>query len=42
MFNQQIPLISASAGPGNDGVVVGSIAQSNPTAVLGDSCQRTR
>lgn len=35
MFSScQIPLIGPTAGPGNDGVVVGSIAQSAPTAVL--------
>lgn len=34
MFNQQIPLLSATAGQGNDGVVIGSVNQTNPTAVL--------
>lgn len=34
MFNQQIPLLGATAGPGNDGVVIGSVEQSVPTAVL--------
>lgn len=34
MFSLSIPILGPTAGPGNDGVVVGSVAQSTPTAVL--------
>lgn len=34
MFSQQIPVLNSTAGPGNDGVVIGSVNQSNPVAVL--------
>lgn len=34
MFSQQIPVFNSTAGPGNDGVVIGSVNQSAPTAVL--------
>lgn len=34
MFSLSIPILGPTAGPGNDGVVVGTVAQSTPTAVL--------